>query len=240
MKLSKKLIAIILAVAVVLGVAVFALTRTPNNYKAPVKILEEQANSQKYKSQYTIIAEQLNGFCEKEFNQIVKMFEKTEEYKDELFTEKTEFEAELVNKQEEFGKNFKYKYSVAEKIDVEQEDIDSVQSTIREYGAVFLENYEQEIAKYSTEQWQELADELDVSSPDEAKKLMGIMKEIAQKLKTVKITDAYELKIDVELTGSKIDTPEVDSITISVYKVNGRWINSIGLIAVSALVGYQL
>ena len=35
----------------------------------------------------------------------------------------------------------------------------------------------------------------------------------------------YELTVTVTLSGSELDEPEEDEITMTVYKVNGRWVS---------------
>jgi len=204
------------AVGVIVALIV-VLSILTNTKTTPIKLMEKTENSKKAATFLKNQANELNGFCEKEYKQIQKIQKKADNYDKTL---------ELIDKgiemqQDEYGKNYKIKYKVTEKEAVDKDDYREFRDELRDYGKNMLERLED----YESKDYENLADSLGVSK-EQAKKIVKIQKEIAKKLKKVKITKAYELTLTQTITGSELDEPEVtEDLKITVYKVNGRWVS---------------
>jgi hypothetical protein len=60
---------------------------------------------------------------------------------------------------------------------------------------------------------------------EQCRKVLGFYKEIYTEMKTAKITEGYELDYTIYVKGSNLTEPtEYDSATVTVCKINGRWV----------------
>jgi tetratricopeptide (TPR) repeat protein len=204
------------AVGVIIALIV-VLSILTNTKTTPIKLMEKTENSKKAAAYLKNQANELNGFCEREYKQIQKIQKKADNYDKTL-----EFYDSLIEKmQDDYGKNYKIKYKVTEKEAVDKEDYREFRDELRDYGKNLLERLED----YESEDYKEMADNLGITK-EQAKKMVKIQKEIAKKLKKVKITKAYELTLTQTITGSELDEPKVtEDIKITVYKINGRWVS---------------
>ena len=81
----------------------------------------------------------------------------------------------------------------------------------------------------TSEDYKEMAESMGITK-EQAKKIVKQYKSIANTLKKVKITKAYEPTLTQTITGSELDEPEVtEDIKMTVYKVNGRWVSASAL-----------
>lgn len=208
------------AVGVIVALIVL-LSILTNTKTTPIKLMEKTDNSKKAATYLKNQANELNGFCEKEYKQIQKIQKKADNYDKTLEIIDTGIETQ----QDAYGKNYKIKYKVTEKEAVEKEDYREYRDRLRDTGKKMLEYLED----MDSDDYKELAEEEGITK-EQAKKMVKAYKEIAKKLKKVKITKAYELTVTQTITGSELDEPEVtEDIKITVYKVNGRWVSASAL-----------
>lgn len=217
------LVAVIVALVLVIG----ALT---NSYKTPIKTMQKYANTKTYYTSYDCSLDMLNGFCEDEMKEIVKLYKSTDEYKDNIEDEKDYFKDEIEDLKDEYGKNYKYTYKITGKEKLEKDDLKKFRDSLRDM-AESLKEIEDETEDYDSEDWEEAAEYLGFDGDkSKVKKLVKIVDKIRDVYKGAKVTDGYELEVTVILTGSELDEPEEVEMTINVYKVNGRWISEDALI----------
>lgn len=158
----------------------------------------------------------LNGFCEKEYKQILKIMKKSDDYdKDEVKEAYEEFREML---EDEYGKNFKIKAKLDDKDKLDKDEVRDFEKELHDEGKtmlLFLEMYD------DRDGIEELADEMGISK-SQAKKYVKAMKDIATKMKKANVTAGYELEYDVTIDGEDYEGLDSD---ITVYKIDGRWVN---------------
>lgn len=216
------LIAVIVAICLIVGVLC-------NNYKTPVKTMEKLANMQKYSSKEDISIKLLNGFCEDEFENIFKIYKQSEDFEDNNEDAKDDFADKIEELEDEYGKNYKYTYKITDKEKLEKDDLRDFRDNLRN-AADMIESMIEEAEDYDSDEWEELADEMGLDGKkSKAKDVFEYLEKIRKNLKKAKVTAGYELEVTVILTGSELDEPEEEEITITVYKVDGRWISNAAL-----------
>lgn len=204
-------------------VAIIVISLLTNTYKTPVTIMQQNANAKKFSSMFDQAADQLNGFATKDFKAILKVMKSSEDFEDMMEEAKEAFEEEIEEKKENYGDNYKYKYKVTEKEALDKDDVRDFKKELRNAGKSLLEIGD-EVEDYDSDDWEDVADALGVSKSN-AKKLVKSIEALGKTLKGADVTAGYELTVTVTLSGSELDEPEEDEITMIVYKVNGRWVS---------------
>ena len=218
--------ALVVVAAVVLALVLFVF----NTYKTPVKLIEEFANAKKASAMYDAFADLNNGFCKDEMAEIMKIIKKTEVYDNIIDS----FEYQIEENKEEYGSNYKLKYKIEDKEKIDKDDLKEIRDNMRDTGEEMLD----ELNDLDDYDYEDLADEMDISE-SQAKKLIKAEKEIAKILKKVKITEGYKLTVTIKTTGSELDDPIEDEMEINVYKINGRWVSDMSLMALSQMLFMQ-
>lgn len=224
---------IIAAGAIVAIVAlILVLSFLGNTYKTPVKLMEKQANNKKFSAMFDSSTAVLNGFLEKEVNGVLKIMKKSDSYEDMMEDQKDYFEDHLEDMEDEYGKNFKYTYKIVDKDELEKDDLRDFRDNLRSL-ADEIEWLEDEVDDFDSDDWEDMADELEISKGD-AKDLVNEILDIGKVCKKAKVTAGYELTVEILLDGSELDEPEESEMTVYVYKVDGRWIAYEGLNALES------
>ena len=219
--LPVKMIAILGGAAVTLIVLIVVLCSIlSNTYKTPLNVMMDLANEKKASKMVDKESEILNGLCEKEYEAMMKIMQKSDDYDKEEVEEY--YEEEIEEMKEEYGKNYKYSYKIEEKEKLEKDDLKQVKEGIKSYVKQ-LKDLLDELEDYDSDDWEEIADDMGLTK-SQAKKLEGILEDVYKELKGVKVTKGYELTVTTTLKGSELDEPEEEEETIYVYKVNGRWV----------------
>jgi len=200
-----------------------------NNYKTPLNLWEKTMNTKKVSAVLDRQAEELNGFCEKEYKELVKIIKKTDAYEDLLVS----YEDDIDYMKDEYGDNFRIKLKVTEKEEIEKEDLREARDAIREIGDEILEYYEE----MDAEDYEEMAEYMGISE-SQAKKYAKTMVSVGKILKKAKISDGYALTVRETLTGSELDEPEEDEYETYVYKIDGRWVSEDALWMAYDTIGY--
>ncbi len=213
--------------AVVLLIAVIVLISSMNNtYKTPLELEMKLRNSKTYSAYEKAEQNIANGLAESEQAKLAKIMKKAEDYKDNLEDAKEEFEEEIEELEEEYGKNYKYSYKIEDKDKIDDDDLKDLKKKIRDWAKDGAENIEEEIEDYDSDDWEDMADELDISKAD-AKNLAKAYIDYYKYWKDVKVTAGYKLEVTYITTGSELDEPEEDEDNVVyVVKVNGRWVDA--------------
>lgn len=191
-----------------------------NTYKTPIKLIEKQANAKKASAVLDGRVKALNGFCEDEYKEILKIMKKSDNYEDIL--ESCEEEIEYM--QDEYGENFKVKYKITDKEKLDKDELREVRDEIRERGEMRLDDFED----LDDEDYEEGAEALGITK-SQAKKYAKALESVAKTLKKAKVTEGYVLTVSVTITGSGLDEPEEEEYEVEVYKIDGRWVSSSAL-----------
>ena len=208
------------AVAALVAV-IFVLALLGNTYKTPVKLSEKALNAKSFNQYMKASSAVLNGFCEKEYKQMLNLMKKSEDYKDDLEDTKESYKEYIEELKDEYGNNYRYRVKFEDKEKLDKDDTEEFEETLNDYGEEILEQCED----LDSDDYEDIADELGISK-SQAKKAVKIAKAIGRKLKNAKVTKGYELEVVRILKGSELDEPEESDSTVYVYKVNGRWITS--------------
>lgn len=214
-KSKKKLFIALGAVAVVAIVAVvlifFVFGGGANKYTTPLDIEMEQLNAQTYKAYKSASLKVSNGLFDSELKDAYNLMIEDEDELEDEYKDKVE------DLKDEYGKNYKFYYEIEDKEKIEKDDLKDLQEEIRDSAEEALE----EIADTDVE---DIADMMGLSKSD-AKKYVSITEKVMKTMKSAKISDGYELEVVVYVDGKELDEPEeYRSYTVSVYKINGRWV----------------
>jgi predicted transcriptional regulator len=194
--------------------------------------MEKQANNKKFSAMFDNSTAVLNGFLEKEVNSVLKIMKKSDGYEDMMEDQKDYFEDHLEDMEDEYGKNFKYTYKIVDKDELEKDDLRDFRDELRSI-ADDIEWLEDEVDDFDSDDWEDMADELEISKGD-AKDLVNEILDMGKVCKKAKVTAGYELTVEILLDGSELDEPEESEMTVYVYKVDGRWVAYEGLYALES------
>ena len=211
---------------VALVVVLILLLSSGNSYKTPVNILEDYANTKKYYDQFDQISDMLNGFAADEYDDLIDLMKDSEYYQDNLEDLKADFEEAIEEKKDEYGSNYKVRYTIDEKEELESADLREFRDQLRSV-AKSLESIIDETDDWDPEDWEEMADEMGFDGDkSKAREVVSLLNDLRKVYKSAKVTDGYRLWITVSITGSELDEPEESEIKLDVYEVDGRWVSS--------------
>lgn len=216
-----------ITIAAVLGiliVGVFAISIFTNTYKTPISLYVKYLNAEKHKNIYNDQIKLMNGLCDDELKAIIKIMKKSDDYEDELENKQENWENQVDSYKEQYGDNYKFSFKVEDKEKLDKDDCKDYQDDLRDYAKSRYNSIKDEYDDYDSDDWSDEADTMGISRSD-AKKYVQKMQELYKDLKKAKVTAGYKLDIVVKITGSELDEPEEEELTIHVYKVNGRWVS---------------
>lgn len=195
---------------------ILCLSIFTNTYKTPVKAMQNIENNKKASATYNKRAAALNGFCEKEYKQLINIIKKSDDYEDYL----DNWEDTIDSKKDRYGDNYKYTYKVEDKDKLDKDELKAMQKNLRSLGRSLADASED----MDSDDYDEMADNAGIKK-GQAKKFVKIAEKIGKKLKNAKVTAGYTLTLEGKLTGSEVDDSEPIEDTITVYKINGRWVS---------------
>ena len=224
----KKLLALLLAMVMVLSLAACgddsgssSKGSSKKDYEKPLELMMDQANTKKASEMQAAGIKVLNGLCESEYKDMVKLMQKSEDYDEDDVLER--YEERIDALKDEYGSDYKFSYKIEEKEELEEDDLKDVKNTIKD-NAKQLKSVIDEMEEFDSDEWEYLGEELGLTKSD-TKKILDIMKSVFEEMKNVEVTEGYELTVTITTTGSELDEPEEDEETICVYKVNGIWVS---------------
>ena len=208
------------AALVVLIIVLLALSNTKST---PLSNVMKVANAKKFDTVLSKAPDIMNGFCESEIRNIIKIAKKSDLYKDNKEDIDDAFAEYVDGMKENFGDNYKISYKITDKEKMDKDDCEDIQDSMKEMGKL-ITKAAKEVNKLDDDIWEELEDQTGLKE----KELKNIVKEvesIGNKMKKAKVTAGYELEVTVIIKGSELeDEPIEEEMTINVIKVNGRWI----------------
>lgn len=217
---------IIPVVAVVLAV-VLAVSILPsvlgNTYKTPINSMVQILNSKKYISPIDQNLKMLNGFAKSEYKEIYNLLKKSENYIDAMEEAEEEFLDQIEENKEEYGSNYKVSYKITDKVALEKDDLKDFRDDLRGFADEIKDEILDETDEYDSDDWEDMADELDISK-ENAKKVVKSLEKIQKKYKNAKVSAGYKIEADILISGSELDEPEEEDVTFYIYKVDGRWV----------------
>ena len=219
----KMWIAISGAAVLLIALIVILSSVVGNTYKTPVNMLEKHANNKKVSKLMDYSTKMLNGFCEDEVENLIDIVKKTDNFEDRMEIMEESFEDAIEDYEDEYGSNYKIKYKIVEKEKLDKDELKEIKEGFKD-TAKGLRNLVGETEDWDSDDWEDMADEMGLSK-SQAKKLVKAVEALYKEMKSAKVTKGYELTVTVITTGSELEEPEEEEITVCVFKVNGRWIS---------------
>lgn len=208
----------IIAAALILVVVSIAT----NTYKTPINTMEKQQNSKNFDVWFSQEYKLLNGFAEKEVQEIFKIMKNSDDFMDAMEIEAEWFYDDILDMEDEYGRNYKFSYTIINKEELERDSLKEFRDELREIGE-YWKSLEDDTDQFDSDDWEDVADELDLTK-SEAKQLVRALNAVGKVCKKAKVTEGYLLTVEIILTGRELDEPEVSEKEFYVYKVDGRWI----------------
>lgn len=219
-----KIGAIVVAAVIVIVGLFIGVGAATNNYKTPIKTMQKYANMKSYYDSTDKQIALANGFCEDELKAMAKLEKSTEDYKEDKADAKEDFKDGIDEMKDEYGSNYKYTYKVIDKEKLDKDELKDIRDNFRDQADA-IESMIEETEDFDSDDWEDMADSLGFDGEkSKAKKYVSILKDMRKAYKGAKVTAGYTLTVEVSLSGSELDEPEVDEREITVIKVNGRWI----------------
>lgn len=221
--LGVKLGAIVLGAIIIIVGLCLCINAATNNYKTPIKTMQKYANMKKYYDSTDKQLDLLNGFAENESKALMKIMKDSEYYEDENLDDlKEDYKDRIDEMKDEYGKNYKYTYKVVDKEKLDKDELKEYRDELRDQADA-LDSQIDASKDFDSDDWEDVADSMGLSK-SKAKKYYSILKDLKKVYKNAKVTAGYTLTVEITLSGSELDEPEVDETEITVLKVNGRWI----------------
>ena len=227
-KLSwKAWLIIAVLVAILISGGHFLYDRLTNTYATPLDRYMDYMNSRDYSMDAEIAM--LNGFAEDEFNLLSICMQSSGNY---LEKRENEFEATVNRLEDTCGKDYKFYYRIDRKSKLERDEINDFEDGLKYAAAIIKESLMRfHDSELLLEPYDLNEDKLELfavandMSIFQAKLYISALKSLRKELKSVEVTEGYELTVTIILKGSKLDEPkEFEPTKYVVYKVNGRWI----------------
>lgn len=213
--MPKQMLIKIGAAAAALILIIVLLCTMTNNYKTPIKAMEKLSNSKSYTKVLKSGPKMLNGYGESEAKKALKIFKKSDVYKDNIDDEKEDFKDSIDFLKDEYGKNYKIQYKVDSKDKLDKDDLKDYKDEVKSTANYYLEMLNEADAE-------DLADELGVSKA-QAKKLIKLAKKFFKDAKSAKVSAGYEVDLTYKVKGKELDEPIERTVSVYVLKVNGKW-----------------
>lgn len=219
---KRNLILAVVALVVLIG-GVLALRYATNNYMTPIHRLEK-IESLKKGNAAKLFQEALEDIGVTNGKELFKLMDKSELLEEAMEGWNESLEASIENTMDKYGDDFKVTYKLLDKTQLKKSELRNYKKQIRNVFS-YLESEMDETKDYDSDDWEDLADELEMTKA-QAKNLVAAIKQLADDVSHVEVTDGYELELTRIVTGSELDEPEEDDVTIVVLKINGKWVSS--------------
>lgn len=221
--LNKRNLILAVVVLVVLIGGVLALRYATNNYMTPIHKLEKM-ESWKKGNAAKLFQEALEDIGVTNGKELFKLMDKSELLEEAMEGWNESLEASIENTMDKYGDDFKVTYKLLDKTQLKKSELRNYKKQIRNVFS-YLESEMDETKDYDSDDWEDLADELEMTKA-QVKNLVAAIKQLADDVSHVEVTDGYELELTRIVTGSELDEPEEDDVTIVVLKINGKWVSS--------------
>lgn len=237
-KKSKKglvIAVIILILAVAIGGAVFFLMS--NSYKKPINDLTNAVNK-KETNLDTLVSVALPDFVASSYKKAVKVLKSSDDFS-ESYGEAADALKDMYDELDDsYGSGWKVKFDYGDKEKIEADELTSIGNSYATLYDRYFEDVCDDIAGYDKYDYEDMADELDISSA-KAKELCKIAVSLMKEFDGITVTEGYVLTGRFVLTDSKGETLEKsDKMTVQLIKLNGDW--TIDYLSLLGEFGYGL
>lgn len=221
--LNKRNLILVAVVLVVLVAGVLTLRYATNNYMTPIHRLEKTENLKKGNA-VKLFQESLEDIGATNAKELFKLMAKSESLEEAMEGWNESMDASIEETMDQYGDDFKVTYKLLDKTQLKKSELRDYKKDIRNVFS-YVKSQMDETKDYDSDDWEEMADELEMTKA-QAKKLVAAMRELADDVSHIEVTDGYELELTRIVTGSELDEPEEEDVTIIVLKINGKWVSS--------------
>lgn len=194
-----------------------------NTYETPLDIWFEYYNAKKMSEEMENSVSLLNGFAEKEVEEVYEILKKADSYQEAMDWRAENYENETVAEyKEEYGNNYKFSYKIEEKDKLDDDALEEFRIRLTD-KAEMLKNTVDKLENYSSSDWDEEIYVRELSE-SEREDLIKALKALYDVLKDAEVTEGYNLAYTRITEGSKLDEAEEYETSLNVFLVNGRWI----------------
>ena len=204
-KLHKHIIILSVSAAVLIVVAVAAVSGAKNNYRVPVSVYEEYLNSPGYDGEELSYAYG-NGLAERRLRKLRQILRDTDDtYVDGLNGTVIKSEEEYEENRERYGDDFKYSVHIDSIVPLNRYEILSLSN---DFSGIIRDINNSSFVR-----------------SDSGDLTMAVI-DVTSVLENARITKGYHLYCTQNVTGSKDDghVSETDRCEFTVVKLGGRWI----------------
>lgn len=224
---SKKTIVRCMIAFVIVCIAFAAFSLLTNNYYTPIRTMQKYENKEEYSFAKAAL-DYSNGLVTSEMKKIAKIISKSDS--DDLLDMMELMEESRIEAYEEkldtYGEDYKVTYTEIAKTELSKSELRDYRSDLRDMVG-YLEQVVEEAEDYDSEDWGYIADELGLTKAD-TRELVKYMGDMAEEFGRLEVTKGYEVELERTVTGSELDEPEVEDVTVYVLKINGRWVSVSG------------
>jgi len=222
----KKLLLLCVLVVVIVAAVAVGISLLTNNYMTPIRYSEKYANKDEYSSEKASL-DYFNGLGKKEWKQIYEIMHNSDDYLDMQEEIDDTIVKAYERKQNKYGDDYRVKYEVVDKLELEKSELREYRSQIQDL-VDFYGELSDEAEDFTSEEWADFADQIDLRK-SEAKELIECFRALAEEFGRVSVDKGYELELTQIITGSELEEPKEDKLSVVVLKVNGRWISYMNL-----------
>ena len=234
--LNVKLIAIIVAAVVVVG-AVVAWLLIANPFADPTEPLKDYY-AYRYAEELSLADERglAAGLSDDNLKKIYNIYAETKQYngyKDngyEVKGEEENWKDRIDGYKESMGKDWSYTYKVGEKYKAPDINAEQAESSFFSTGLSMLRQVEN-LRDLDEDEIENIADYMDIEVAD-VESLLDAIEALANDMLKANVSEVYVITYTASRSGKELDEEkeDLDSYTsMSVFKVNGKWISGEGL-----------
>lgn len=220
---SKRKKFLIAAGGIVIALAVLGMTLWGfgNTYRKPVAVVEKYENAEEYRLIDRVV-DAGGGLARRELKAVYKTLICSDAYLDaeEEFLDYTIYRYE--DRLDKYGDDFKIDYKIMGRSELSKADLREYRAEIQDY-VYELESIVDETEEFNSSDWGALAQELELMK-SETKTLIENFQRLVEAYGRIEVSKGYELDVTRTVTGSALDEPEEDELSMIVVKVNGRWL----------------
>lgn len=225
---------LLIGVGAALAVVILAIILLPRlfggSYKTPVSQMISMRNSKKFDMEEQFV-NSMGGYGKSELKKIYKILSSSDNFKDYLEDAEESFEDSRDEMKDEFGKNWKLSYKIEDKDKLDKDDLKDIKNSIKS-TANGLIDWADQILDMDNSDLKDTADDMGLKK-DDLKKMAEIAKDLGKKLKKAKVSNGYDLDVNIRIKGS--DDEDDHDAELTVVKVDGKWVYLNSITSYSAI-----
>ena len=191
-------------------------------YTSPVENVVAQANAKSTTEIDTLTLNRTGGLFKTQLQSIYEIEKQSQNYAQTQTDNEIRLQMIVEEQNEMYGEDYTFYHEITDEDAFTQEDLKILTEEILSQAEKELKAIPLILNSNTMLEREAAASGLD---KEQCRKVLGFYKEIYTEMKTAKITEGYELDYTIYAKGSNLTEPtEYDSATVTVCKINGRWV----------------